>query len=97
MEPTTQRPTAHMNPLVRALRREVRVATSLKAQPLWFRIVKWIAILVFATAFHDRSWFWPVIGICSVVAFTVHFLYRWKTRVWTQSWGGWNDLEAGRG
>jgi hypothetical protein len=26
---------------------------------------------------------------------TLHFIWRWKTKGWTQPWGGWNDLEAG--
>jgi hypothetical protein len=42
------------------LKREMRVAFSRKAQPIWFRVVKW------------------------------------KTKGWTQPWGGWNDLDAGR-
>ena len=85
-----------MNALTQALRRETRVAFSLKAQPLWCRILKWIGIIACVIAFHDRGWFWHVIAFCTVAALTVHFLYRWKTRVWTRSWGGWNDLEAGR-
>ena len=85
-----------MNPLSVLLRREARVACSLRAQPLWFRIVKWIAIISFVTKFHDRSWFWTVMASCVSAALAIHFLYRWKTRAWTRPWGGWNDLEAGR-
>jgi RsiW-degrading membrane proteinase PrsW (M82 family) len=85
-----------MNTFIQALRREARVAFSLKAQSLWFRIVKWIVGIAFMIAFHDRVWFWPAVAGWTVVALALHFLYRSKTRVWTQAWGGWNDLEAGR-
>ena len=85
-----------MSALAQALRREARVAFSLRLQPLWFRILKWIGGLAFCLAFQDRPWFWPVIAISTLAALTVHFLYRWKTRAWTQPWGGWDDLTAGR-
>ena len=85
-----------MSALAQTLRREARVACSLRAQPLWFRLLKWIGILAFCVAFHDRAWFWPAIAGSTLVALTVHFLYRWKTRGWTQPWGGWDDLAAGR-
>lgn len=85
-----------MSALTHTLRREARVAFSLRAQPLWFRILKWIGLLAGGVAFHDRAWFWPVIAGGSLTALAVHLLYRWKTHAWTQSWGGWNDLAAGR-
>ena len=79
-----------------AIRREFRVAFSRRAQPVWFRIVKWVCILTSAALFYDRSWYWWTLGSLAVVGTLVHFLYRSKTRIWTQAWGGWNDLEAGR-
>lgn len=85
-----------MSTFTQALRREARVACSLKAQPLWFRIVKWLGFLAYVVAFHGRAWFWPAIAAGTVAALALHCLYRWKTRGWTQPWGGWNDLEAGR-
>ena len=85
-----------MSALAQALRREARVAFSLRAQPLWFRIVKWTVGIACIVAFHDRAWFWPVVAGWTFVALALHFLYRWKTCAWTQPWGGWNDLEAGR-
>lgn len=85
-----------MSTFTQALRREARVCFSLKAQPLWFRIVKWVAGIAFMIAFHGRAWFWPVVAGWTMVALALHFLYRWKTRAWTQAWGGWDDLEAGR-
>ena len=85
-----------MTTFKQALLRETRVALSLRAQPLWFRILKWIAIIAYIAAFHDRAWFWLVLAGCFAAALAVHFLYRWKTRTWTRPWGGWNDLAAGR-
>jgi len=85
-----------MSTFTQALRREARVAFSLRAQPLWFRILKWIVIIACVAAFHDHTWFWLVLAGCFATALAVHFLYRWKTRAWTRPWGGWDDLEAGR-
>ena len=85
-----------MSTVTQVLRREARVAFSLNAQPLWFRIAKWTIAIAFMIAFHDRVWLWPAIAFVSVAALTLHFIYRSKTRVWTQAWGGWNDLSAGR-
>ena len=85
-----------MNALKTALRRECRVAFSRRAQPVWFRIVKWICILVSVALFHDRRWFWWTFAGLFLVAMLVHLLYRWRTKVWTRAWGGWNDLAAGR-
>ena len=85
-----------MNTLAHALRREARVAFSRRAQPVWFRIVKWTVILVGAALFHQTRWFWWCLAGLALVGTMVHFLYRCKTRVWTRPWGGWNDLSAGR-
>ncbi len=85
-----------MSMFARSIRREFRVATSPKAQPLWFRVLKWVAILIVATRWHDASWFWPSAAACLVSALALHFFYRMKTRAWTRPWGGWRDLDAGR-
>jgi hypothetical protein len=85
-----------MNRLGSILRREWRVAVSPRAQPAWFRILKWTGLLGFVAACHDRPWFGRVILGCTLAALAVHFLYRWKTRAWTRAWGGWKDLAAGR-
>jgi hypothetical protein len=85
-----------MSPLALTLRREARVAFSLKAQPLWFRILKWTCIVTGVALFHDRAWFWWTFAGLAAAGTCVHLLYRWKTGAWTCAWGGWNDLEAGR-
>jgi hypothetical protein len=78
------------------LKREVRVALSLRAQPLWFRVLKWaIAIGVGVTLWRTPYFWWVFVGaLC--LSLTLHLIWRWKTKRWTQPWGGWDDLEAGR-
>jgi hypothetical protein len=78
------------------IKRELRIAFSKKAQPVLFRVIKWIVItggtaLLFQTSFF-RYW---VIGL-PLLSLTIHFVYRWKTRGWTRPWGGWSDVEAGQ-
>jgi hypothetical protein len=85
-----------MNTLSTAIRREFRVAFSRRAQPVWFRIVKWTCILTGVALFHDRRWFWLTLAGLALAGCCVHILYRCKTKTWTRAWGGWNDLPAGR-
>jgi hypothetical protein len=73
---------------------ELRVALSRTAQPIWFRVVKWI-VIVSAVAYYWRApgfWWW-VAGLLGL-AVGLHLLWRTKTKRWTQPWGGWNDLAA---
>jgi hypothetical protein len=85
-----------MSSLSTAIRRELRVAFSPRAQPVWFRVVKWTCILGGAALFHNRDWFWWTLAGLFAAGCLLHLLYRWKTETWTRAWGGWNDLEAGR-
>jgi len=85
-----------MSTLNVAIRRELRVAFSPRAQPVWFRVLKWMCILVGAALFHHTSWFWWCLAVLAAVGAPVHLLYRCKTKVWTRAWGGWNELAAGR-
>jgi hypothetical protein len=78
------------------VRREFRIAFSKRAQPVWFRAVKWTCIVTSAVLFHDRAWFWCTLASCAAVGTVVHFIYRYKTNAWRRAWGGWNDLAAGR-
>ena len=78
------------------LRRELRVAFSRHAQPVWFRIIKWMLVITGIVLFHDLSWFWWTMAALAITGTLVHFIYRRKTKVWTRAWGGWNDVAAGR-
>jgi hypothetical protein len=75
---------------------EVRVATSRNAQPLWFRIVKWAAILSAVVYFRGAPYFWWWVIALVSLAIALHLLWRTKTKRWTQPWGGWNDVAATR-
>jgi hypothetical protein len=86
-----------MNSIFSTLRRERRVACSLRAQPLWFRITKWTVFLTLAALFWRQPLFWRCVLAAAALALCLHLFYRWKTRGWTRPWGGWNDLAAGRG
>jgi hypothetical protein len=85
-----------MNALTHSLRREARIAFSRKAQPVWFRIAKWICLIIGVELFHNRPWFWWTLAGAAMAGLVPHLLYRWKTKRWTRAWGGWKDLEAGR-
>lgn len=85
-----------MNTLCSTVRREWRVALSLRAQPLWFRISKWIVFLTLAVIFRRQPLFWWCVLAIAGLGLGLHLFYRWKTHCWTRPWGGWNDLAAGR-
>lgn len=77
-----------------AMKRELRVAFSRKAQPVWFRITKWIVIIGISALLWRKPtfWFW-ILGALGL-GLTVHIVWRWQTKGWTRPWGGWDDVEA---
>jgi hypothetical protein len=75
-------------------RREKRVALSRKAQPVWFRVVKWIVFLGVGVLLWRTPYFWVVVFGAMVLGVGLHLFWRWKTRGWTRSWGGWKDVET---
>jgi hypothetical protein len=79
------------------LQREVRVATSRKVQPIRFRIGKWVVFVTVSILAWRAGIVWYWVGGATIVSVSVHLIWRWKTHNWTRAWGGWNDLEAGRG
>ena len=78
------------------IKREGRVAFSRTAQPVWFRITKWVVFIGLARRFYGTKWFWTGIVGGAAAGTALHFVYRWKTQGWTHPWGGWNDLAAGQ-
>lgn len=75
------------------LKREKHVA--LNAQPPLFRLFKWIVILTIALLL----FLWKGIvavgslfGILIVLGTSFHFLLRWKSKGWTQSWGPYKKI-----
>jgi hypothetical protein len=80
----------------KTIKRELRIAFSKKAQPVLFRVIKWV-VITGCTALLSRTgffWYW-VIGL-PLLSLTIHFVYRWKTRGWTRPWAGWSDVQASR-
>ena len=68
---------------------------ALNAQPKAFRLVKWLIILIMATVL----FFWKgvlavglLFGILIVLGTSFHFLLRWKSKGWTQSWGPYKKI-----
>jgi hypothetical protein len=78
------------------LARERRVAFSTRAQSVRFRVVKWIIVIGLGYLLWPTSYFWWVVVTAIVLSVSGHLFWRWKTKGWTQAWGGWNDLDAGR-
>ena len=80
----------------RAIKRELRVAFSRKSQPLWIRILKWLVAIAVSVYFWSTPFFWWWILGALALGVTVHFIWRWKTKGWTQPWGGWDDVDAAK-
>ena len=76
--------------LFEMIRRELRVAFSIKAQPVWFRVIKWtVFLMVFGSLWRTRrAWFWRLLPSAAIVGVVIHLIWRWKTDGWTRSWGG---------
>ena len=79
-----------------AWKRELDVAFSRKAQPVWFRAAKWVVFIVLGILLWRTRWFWHVFLGAFALGLALHLFWRWKTKGWTQPWGGWHDLEAGK-
>jgi hypothetical protein len=73
---------------------ELRVALSRMAQPVWFRVLKWTIAIGVGTYLWRGPYFWGWLGGALGLGVTVHLVWRSKTKVWTQAWGGWNDHGA---
>ena len=77
------------------VRRELEVAFSKHAQPVWFRIVKYMVLGLTCFFFWDAEGFWIVVLVLFIIAMALHFWYRHKTSGWTKSYGMW-DYEKNR-
>lgn len=73
------------------MHRELRVAFSRRAQPIWFRVIKWIIFINVTRRYHRTRGFWAWTGVALIAACAMHLVYRHKTHGWTQAWGGWDD------
>ena len=76
------------------IKRELRVAFSPRAQPWWFRLIKWSVFIAVTARYRKRWWFRYVSGFALIGGISLHLFYRWKTQGWQRAWGGWSDLTA---
>jgi len=81
--------------LAHTLKREFRVAFSRRAQPVWFRVIKWAILITLTVRYWRSATYWWILLAVLVLGIPVHLFWRWKTKAWTQPWGGWSDVDAG--
>jgi hypothetical protein len=79
---------------MQTIQRELQVAFSPRAQPWWFRIIKWTVFIIITARYRQRPWFRYVAGFALIGGISLHLFYRWKTQGWQRAWGGWNDVTA---
>ncbi len=76
------------------LEREAYVA--IHAQSWRFRVVKYVVLVLLAAGMAYAKG-WQATGVLFVwlfvLALVVHFVFRWKTKAWTQSWGPYKKLD----
>ncbi|MGY3214514.1 hypothetical protein ACVW2L_003567 [Mucilaginibacter sp. HD30] len=75
------------------LKQELQVAFSKHAQPVWFRIIKYVLILGAVVFFSRDTLFWPVFILLAVLSVLLHFWYRYKTHGWTKKYGMWKPVK----
>ena len=73
----------------KVIKRELEVAFSKDSQPVWFRIAKYILLISLFYFLWGSRWLWIIFGTLLVASLSLHFLYRYKTKGWTQSYGMW--------
>ncbi|MES2285399.1 MAG: hypothetical protein V4547_06895 [Bacteroidota bacterium] len=74
----------------KTFKREIEVAFSKHAQPVWFRILKYIVLASVIYFLWGSRLLWIILLIVFVFAMLLHFWYRYKTQAWTKSYGLWN-------
>ncbi len=77
-------------PLNKTIKRELQVAFSKRVQPVWARVLKYILLALFIYLIWHSRWFWEILISIFALAFLLHFWYRYKTKRWTKSYGGWD-------
>lgn len=74
----------------KTLKREFEVAFSKNAQPLLFRVLKYVVLICLISIFWRSRLFWVLLTLVLVLSLVVHVWYRYKTASWTKSYGGWD-------
>jgi hypothetical protein len=68
----------------------------LHGQSWRFRVVKYLILGAIAVAVSSwKGWIVTVqlFAVLFILGTAVHFLFRWKTKAWTQSWGPYKKLD----
>ena len=73
----------------KTIKREIEVAFSKHSQPVWFRVLKYIALGCMIYLFGGSKLFWIILSVLVVISLILHFWYRYKTNGWTKSYGMW--------
>ncbi|MES1219002.1 MAG: hypothetical protein ABUT20_26075 [Bacteroidota bacterium] len=76
-------------PINKIIKRELEVAFSKHAQPVWFRIVKYILLALMFYFLWGTRLLWIILLSLFTIGFILHFWYRYKTKGWTKSYGMW--------
>jgi hypothetical protein len=71
------------------LKREMEVAFSKHAQPVWFRIIKYMVLGFIIYFFWGTKLVWIILLTIFVLSLLLHFWYRYKTHGWEKSYGLW--------
>jgi hypothetical protein len=71
-------------------KRELEVAFSKNAQPIWFRLLKYTLIGLYIYFFWSSDFFWTILLVVLGLSLLLHFWYRYKTNGWKKSYGGWD-------
>ena len=79
----------HQTRMNKKIRRELEVAFSKHAQPIWFRILKYLILGTLLYFLWNSKWLWLIMSLLLVLGLALHFWYRYKTMGWTKDYGGW--------
>ena len=77
----------------------MRVAFAKDAQPVWFRVLKYIVLGVLIYFLWNTILLFMVLGLLFILGFILHFWYRYKTNGWRKSYGLWKydkKIEEGK-
>jgi len=81
-------------PFNKTIKRELEVAFSKKAQPVWVRVLKYVLLGVIVYLFWGSNLLWIILIALFACALLVHFWVRYKTHGWTQSYGLWKHEKS---
>jgi hypothetical protein len=75
------------------VKRELEVAFSKNAQPIWLRILKYSVLGGIVYLFWGEKLLWIILLTLLVSGLLLHFWFRYKTHGWTKSYRAWKYEE----